>query len=412
MTNQSGSTYRRKLTVGGILFVLLVTSIYVAMETEIVDIWRQAATFNFEWTKANWYKFASASNLSISQNNNSSWTLANAHHNASPLFPERFGKPLKIGYATKVFGATWTYQKGLESCPDLKSRCMYTADRTQYNDADVMLFHMRDSFQISWQRPPFQKWVFGIMESPVHTFVNLDTNRWLFNITMTYKQSSDIIWDYGHCSRKTEAERFRASNHTHNLATGKKHLAAWFVSNCVVQSKREGYVRELMKHIDVHEYGCGGKYSCPKSQNKHCDQTLNTTYKFYLSFENSLCEDYVTEKAYRILKLNVVPVVVGYSNYSDILPPQSFIDVRDYNSPKELADYLNMLNKNDTLYNEYFRWRKTYTCKDNRANTACRLCEFALQERHHIRIIDIKQFWSRETNCISPKRYYHGVNLR
>ena len=428
MTNQSGYTSRQKMTVGSALFILIVTSMYVAMETDIADLWRQVTKFKVDWQKfasvkqwtitqsnsraltlANWYKFASAHNLTISPNNNSSWTFTKAHHNDTALFPERFGKPLKILYATTWFDTTWGYQTYLDTCPKLKSRCVYTTDKSQYRDADVLLFHMRDSFKILTHRPPFQKWVFNIKESPLHTYVNLDKHRWLFNITMTYKRSSDIQVSYGYCTRKNKTEHSQVINPARNLAAEKKHLAAWFVSNCAVQSKREGYVRELMKYIDVHKYGCGGNHSCPKSQFTRCDQMMNITYKFYLSFENSLCEDYITEKAYRILKLNVVPVVLGYSKYSDMLPPHSFIDVHDYKSPKELAEYLKMLNKNDTLYNEYFRWRETYTCEDSRPHEACRLCEFALQERHHIRTVDVKQFWSRQTNCIPPKQYYRGV---
>ena len=109
------------------------------------------------------------------------------------------------------------------------------------------------------------------------------------------------------------------------------------------------YVRELARHVDVHKFGCGGNYSCPRTKHEYCDIVLlNRTYKFYLSFENSLCTDYVTEKVYRILNLNVVPIVLGYSNYSSFLPPHSFIDVRNFDSPEKLAAYLKMLSENDT----------------------------------------------------------------
>ena len=83
---------------------------------------------------------------------------------------------------------------------------------------------------------------------------------------------------------------------------------------------------------------------------------LELTYKVYLSFENSACVDYITEKVWRILTMNVVPVVLGGADYKRHLPPHSFIDVRDFRSAKHLADYLLMLGNNDALYRKYFEW--------------------------------------------------------
>ena len=47
-------------------------------------------------------------------------------------------------------------------------------------------------------------------------------------------------------------------------------------------------------------------------------EMLDKGYKFYLSFENSLCSDYVTEKFWKILKFNIVPVVLGGADYSKV----------------------------------------------------------------------------------------------
>ena len=38
---------------------------------------------------------------------------------------------------------------------------------------------------------------------------------------------------------------------------------------------------------------------------------INNNYYFYLAFENSLCDEYITEKFFRTLKFNTVPVVMG-----------------------------------------------------------------------------------------------------
>ncbi len=53
-------------------------------------------------------------------------------------------------------------------------------------------------------------------------------------------------------------------------------------------------------------------------------------YKFYLSFENSVCEDYVTEKFWKVLDYSVIPVVLGGANYSKFAPAKSYINIRDY----------------------------------------------------------------------------------
>jgi len=60
-------------------------------------------------------------------------------------------------------------------------------------------------------------------------------------------------------------------------------------------------------------------------------------------------------------------------NYKTRAPPHSFIHVEDFASPRQLASYLHLLANNDTLYNEYFRWRMTkWTDVDLRY--WCRLC--------------------------------------
>ena len=84
-----------------------------------------------------------------------------------------------------------------------------------------------------------------------------------------------------------------------------------------------------------------------------------TSFSWLLRMEN--CVDYLTEKYWGTpLELGVVPVVMGGANYSQMAIPGSYINVLDFDSVKDLADYLLYLDKNDTAYMEYFAWRKTY----------------------------------------------------
>ncbi|XP_063615601.1 uncharacterized protein LOC134788699 [Penaeus indicus] len=55
----------------------------------------------------------------------------------------------------------------------------------------------------------------------------------------------------------------------------------------------------------------------------------------------------------------LVPVVLGGANYDDLLPPNSYIDARQY-TPLELAKRLQHLAEHPQEYQTYLEWRKYY----------------------------------------------------
>lgn len=127
---------------------------------------------------------------------------------------------------------------------------------------------------------------------------------------------------------------------------------------------------------------------------------LDRDYKFYLAFENSNCRDYITEKFFvNGLSRDVVPIVMGArrEDYVRGAPPHSYIHVDDFASPKELAAYLNVLDKNDTLYNEYFRWKGT----GEFINTYfwCRMCALLHAPLNHKSYADMHQWWAGAGTC-------------
>ena len=71
----------------------------------------------------------------------------------------------------------------------------------------------------------------------------------------------------------------------------------------------------------------------------------------------SLCADYATEKLFVALNADVVPVVLGGMNYTHILPASAVIDVEDFSSPSDLANYLKYLIKNQTAYEQHLQWK-------------------------------------------------------
>ena len=151
----------------------------------------------------------------------------------------------------------------------------------------------------------------------------------------------------------------------------------WFVSNCHSASKREELVDRLNReeNIRIDIYGACGTFKCDKSSGKHCFDTLLPKYDFYLSFENEMCPDYLTEKLCAVLKFEIVPVVLGGADYHRLAPPNSVVNVEDFADVTELAKYLRLLVENPREYQKYFDWKRTHVI-ENRLTPifACDLC--------------------------------------
>ncbi|CAF4751655.1 unnamed protein product, partial [Rotaria socialis] len=82
-----------------------------------------------------------------------------------------------------------------------------------------------------------------------------------------------------------------------------------------------------------------------------------------LAFENSNCQDYITEKAfYNALAHGSIPIVLGTdeNNYKNILPPNSFIYIEHYKNMSDLANQLRNISQNLDLFKFYHQWRIHY----------------------------------------------------
>ena len=63
---------------------------------------------------------------------------------------------------------------------------------------------------------------------------------------------------------------------------------------------------------------------------------------------------------YYFLRHNVLPIVMGArpADYEKAAPYKSYIHVDQFKGPRELAEYLVELDRDDQKYNEYFQVRK------------------------------------------------------
>ncbi|CAF1253083.1 unnamed protein product [Adineta steineri] len=223
-----------------------------------------------------------------------------------------------------------------------------------------------------------QRWIFWSWEAPVH-HSEYTRSGLTFNWTMTYRKDSDIIHDYGryiprnlsYTIRDYQAVDFYLSSkdnqstfHIEKEFENRQNEILWFVSNCKSRTKRDKIADELNKYFSIKQYG-----QCSQSQkdrhrmsSKEFEQTL-FRYKFYLAFENAHCQDYITEKTfYNALAHGSIPIVLGSTkeNYEKLLPPNSFIHINHFDNMTQLANELDHISKNLTLFTFYHQWRKNY----------------------------------------------------
>lgn len=293
------------------------------------------------------------------------------------------------------------------TCPSLP--CHYTTDRNKLNVSDAVLFNVYDTDvdleveDIKTQLPPYrfehQRWVFFTVEPPTMRPVSKKIARLdgLFNWTMTYRRDSDIYAHFG--------KLLLTPNQTlpldYDYSRNKTKQAAWFVSHCPTEGRREDYVRELQKYINVDIYGRCGPLKCAHSQADQCYHQLTLDYKFYLAFENIICRDYVTEKLLKVLTQDVVPVVFGGANYELYMPPSSYIDALKFKSPEDLAKYLIHLDHNSKEYNKYFDWKRGYTPKVLSSELyVCELCAQLLDSTIPRKTYeDLDDWWNTKSEC-------------
>ncbi|XP_053979059.1 glycoprotein 3-alpha-L-fucosyltransferase A isoform X2 [Hylaeus volcanicus] len=278
-----------------------------------------------------------------------------------------------------------------------------TIVRENPDDADLILF--KDYVTHVRRKSPKQVWMLYLLECPYHT---QSVKNAVINWTATYRRDSDIVapyerWQY-YDSSVTQIPQ------TFNYAANKSKKVAWFVSNCHPRNQRMNYARELSKYIQVDIYGTCGTLRCPRSQSQACFDMLDEDYKFYLAFENSNCKDYITEKFFvNGLGHNVLPIVMGAhpTDYARSAPYRSYIHVDEFESPKELAEYLHRLDRDEELYNSYFRWKGT----GEFINTFfwCRVCAMLHDDRRPKSYKDVNEWWRGDGICTASSWREHDL---
>ncbi|XP_028914910.2 alpha-(1,3)-fucosyltransferase 11 [Ornithorhynchus anatinus] len=256
-----------------------------------------------------------------------------------------------------------------------RGACLASRDKRRWRDGRTraLLFYGTDfrASEAPLPRLPHQSWALLHEESPLNNFLlSHGPGIRLFNFTATFSRRSDyplaLQWLPGvaYLRRAAPALQERRAWRRRGYAP-----LVYLQSHCDVPADRDRYVRQLMRYIPVDSYGrCLQNRELPTARLR--DTATATTedaelmdflsrYKFHLALENAICEDYMTEKLWRPMHLGAVPVYRGSPSVRDWMPDgRSVILVDDFETPRELAEFIDFLDKNDDEYVKYLAYKR------------------------------------------------------
>lgn len=222
--------------------------------------------------------------------------------------------------------------------------CFVTDNRSLLSNImyyDVILFNSvileQPDLQLPSARSTHQKYIFMSTE-PVAMYPISKKYNGFFNFTFTYKLDSDVPWRYFVVRNKTSKKVIAPnkdvtwmdiddmkpiSEDIKRKLRSKNKAAAWYASHCSTVGKREDVIEKLKPalarySLSLDIYGLCGLVGAPMCQywNESCHIPIEINHYFYLAFENSMCEDYVTEKILTATEHYAIPIVLGGANYS------------------------------------------------------------------------------------------------
>lgn len=303
--------------------------------------------------------------------------------------------------------------------------CILSYEDKDLHRAHAVVFHIQfmGTSNMPLRNRADQRWIMLMDESPMYLLSSPQKTSVyddVFNWTMTYRMNSDVPVPYGRTIKKKTLESLQYHSQVSkafwkaNVMSSKTKLLVAMISHCSGKNRRINYIKKLKSllqdHLDIIGHCMNGNSTvCPRHFTKDC--SILSSYKFYLSFENSNCREYITEKVFWNAFHNyAVPVIMGASleDCQRLLPPGSYLHVDNFNNADTLAEYLRYLDHDNERYLKYHKWRVNYIVLNEHgyfgsaSKHYCRICEALNYNSNATKVYKkLDDFWNKERDCIS-----------
>ena len=291
----------------------------------------------------------------------------------------------------------------------------------------------------NFKRDPNQIWVVVNEESPVNSVLDIDVTKNIFitktfNWSMSFNTHSTIYrpWFYIKQNKfdgvnESDVKQFESVKENIRSMNKSKDFC-WIISNCVNDwAQRKEIANDLIKLLPskIHIWGkfyniCldvdakansidYGPFPGRYQELYEPQQDKIKACKFYFSFENSICFDYITEKFVNSLEAGAIPIVNGWKDSYEERVPGSFIHISDFTTLTDLAEYLKLLLRSEDDLMNYHKWRLKYRVERLHLQPMCQLCEnlgsFKTNPGIPTIIYDVEPTKSDMQNCTVFKRH-------
>ncbi len=236
----------------------------------------------------------------------------------------------------------------IENVPD---DWVITTDRRFLEQADVVVFHLpyllQDLENDDTIKPEGQIWVGWYMEAEInYPMLKTPEVREPFDIWMSYRNDAELVYPF----YKFDYFYFLRQDFSPIPKRNKSFIVFPYSS---IDENLRNYLTELNELLEVESI-----YVDPVDVGQIELKQYYQNYKFVVAFENAIDTDFVTERFYDPLISGSVPIYLGAPNIEDFAPGDNcFVDVRQFENPQALADFIKACYDDEQLYAQFFEWK-------------------------------------------------------